>query len=79
MALQSYFSLIYAGNNIYLPTSFCQALLQRHILAIPDPDAPTVLSPLLTPPSSAGPANAEQRAMRIQLLLSMGQDRLSKE
>ena len=35
--------------------------------------------PLLTPPSSAGPANAQQRAMRIQVLLSMEQDRLSKE
>ena len=37
------------------------------------------LLPLLTPPSSAGPANAQQRAMRIQVLLSMGQDCLSKE
>ena len=48
-ALQADFSLTYAGNNIYLPTSFCQSLLQGHILSIPDPDAPTVLSPLLTP------------------------------
>ena len=40
-ALQANCSLIYAGNNIYLPTSFYQALLQGHILAIPDLDAPT--------------------------------------
>ena len=78
-ALQANCSLTYAGNNIYLPTFFCQPLLQRHILAIPDPDAPTGISPLLTPPSSAGPENYQQRAMRIQVLLSMGQDRLSKE
>ena len=67
--LQADCSLTYAGNNIYLPTSFCQALLQGHILAIPDPDTPMGLSPLLTPSSSAGPANAHQRAMRIQVLL----------
>ena len=48
-------------------------------MAIPDSDAPTGLLPLLTPPSSAVPANAQQQAMRIQFLLSMGQDRLSKE
>ena len=76
---QSDCSLTYAGNNIYLPTSFCQALLQGHILAIPDLDAPTGLSPLLTPPSSAGTSNDQQCAMRIQVLLSTGQDRLSKE
>ena len=73
-ALQANCSLTYAGNNIYLPTYFCQVLLQGHILAIPDPDAPTGLSPLLTPPSSAGPVNAQQREMRIQVLLSMGKD-----
>ena len=78
-ALRADCLLTYAGNNIYLPTSFCQALLQVHILAIPDPDVPTGLSPLLTPPSYAGPANSQQCAMRIQVLLSMGQDRLSKE
>ena len=39
--LQADFSLTYAGNNIYLPTYFCQAFLQGHILAIPDPEAPT--------------------------------------
>ena len=61
MALQVDFSLTYAGNNIYLPTSFCQALLQGHILDILDPDALTGLSPLLTPPYSYGPANAQQR------------------
>ena len=77
-ALQANCSLIYAGNNIYLPTSFCWALLQGHILAIPDPDAPTGFLPLLTPPYSAGPVNAQKREMRIQVLLSMGQDCLSK-
>ena len=56
-ALKADFSLTYAGNNIYLPTSFCQAFLQGHILSIPDPDVPTGLPPLLTSPSSAGPAN----------------------
>ena len=34
---------------------------------------------LLTPPYSAGPATAQQRAMRIQVLLLMVQDLLSKE
>ena len=37
-ALQEYFYLTYAGNNIYLPPSFCKALLQGQILAILDPD-----------------------------------------
>ena len=78
-ALQANCSLTYAGNNIYVPTSFCQTLSQGDILAIPDPYAPTGLSPLLTPPSSASPANAQQRAMQIEVLLSMGHDRLSKE
>ena len=52
-ALQANFSLTYAGNNIYLPTSLCQAILQGNILDILDLDAPTGLSPLLTPPYSA--------------------------
>ena len=78
-SLQADCSLAYAGKNIYLPTSFCQALLQGHILAILDTDAPTGLLPLLTPPSSAGPVNAQHQAMIIQFLLSMGQDYLSKE
>ena len=78
MALQADCSLTYAGNNLYLPISFCQALLQGHILAIPDPDATTGLSPFLTPPSSEGPANAQQWATRIQVLLLIGKDRLSK-
>ena len=39
-ALQADCSLTYTGNNIYIPTSFCQALLQGHILAIPELDAP---------------------------------------
>ena len=39
MALQDIFSLTYEGNNIHLNNSFCKALLQGHILAIPDTDA----------------------------------------
>ena len=78
-ALQADCSLTYAGNNIYLPTSFCQDLLQGHTLDIPDPDAPKGLSTLLTLPSSAGPENSQQCPMRIQVLLSMGKDCLSKE
>ena len=79
MALQADFSLTYTGNNIYLPTSFFQAFLQGHILSIPDPDTPMGLSPLLTPPSSTGPANTHQKSMLIQVLLFMGHDSLSKE
>ena len=71
-ALQAGYALTYAGNNLYLPTSFWKALLQGHILVIPDPDVPTELSPLLTPPSSAGPVNYQQRVVSIQVLLSMG-------
>ena len=70
--LQSNCALTCAENNLYLPMSFFQALFQGHILAIPDPDAPTGISPLLTPTSSIEPANAQQRAMSIQVLLSMG-------
>ena len=77
-SLQDDCSLTYAGNNLYLPTYFFQALLQGHILEIPDLDAPTGLSPIITPPSSVGSVNAHQWAMRIQVLLSMGQDCLSK-
>ena len=77
-ALQANFSMTYTGNNIYLPTSFYQALLRCHILVIPDPDAPTGLPTLLTPTSSAGTENSQQREMRIQFLLSMGQDRFIK-
>ena len=47
--LQSDCALTYTGHNLYLTTSFCQYLLQAHILAIPYPDAPTGLSPLITP------------------------------
>ena len=65
--------------NIFLLTAFCQALLQGHILAITNPNAPTVLSPLLTPPSSAGPENAQQRLMRVHFLIAMGQYQPSKD
>ena len=66
-------------EKIYPQNSFRQALLQGHILAILYLDAPTGLLPLLTSPSSVGPANAHHQAMRIQLILLMEQDRLSKE
>ena len=78
-ALQADCYLTYARDNIYLPTSLCQALLQGHILEIPYLDAPTVLSPLLTLPSSAGPENTQNRSIIIQVLLSMGHYLLSKE
>ena len=77
--LQADCSLTYSGKNIYLPTSFFQALLQGHILAIPEPDAPTGILPLLTPPYYEVPANAQQRDMSIQVLLYMRHDCLSKE
>ena len=78
-ALQVDCALTYIGQKLDLPTSFFQALLQGHIMAIPDTDALKGLLPFLTPPSSAGPANADQQVMRIQVLLLMGQDCLSKE
>ena len=78
-ALQADYALTYAGHNPYLPTSFLQALLQGHILEIPDLGAPTGMSPLLTPPASSRPANSQHRSMRIQFLLVMGQYCLSKE
>ena len=77
--LQADFTLTYMELNLYLPTSFCQSLLQGHILEIPDHDDPTGPSPFLTTPSSAGPENAQQREMQVQVLLSMDQDRLPKE
>ena len=49
------------------------------MLVIPDLYAPMGLSHLLNPPSSAGPANAQQQEMRTQVLLSMGQDCPSEE
>ena len=59
-ALQADCALTYAGQNLYLLMYFLQALLQGHILVIPDLDAPAGLPPLLTLPSSAGPANVQQ-------------------
>ena len=74
-AIQENFYLTYAGHKIHLPSSFCPTLLQEHILAIPDPDAPTELSPLLTPPPSyVGTSNAQQWEIWIQVLLAMGQE-----
>ena len=78
-AFQADCALTYVCNNLYLPNYFFQSLLQVNILEIPDPDTPAELSLLLTPSSSAGPANAQKRVMRIQVLLSMGKDFLSKE
>ena len=37
--LQENCALTYAGIDLYFTTSFCQALFQGHILAIPYPDA----------------------------------------
>ena len=42
-------------------------------------ELPKRISPLLPPPSSAGLSNAKQQSMRIQFLLTIEQDRLSKE
>ena len=77
-ALHTDYSLTYAGKNIYFLTTFFQAHLHGQILDITDPAAPTRLLHLVTPLSSGGPAKTQQRAMRIQVLLSMGQDCLSK-
>ena len=71
-ALQSDCALTYSQNNIFLPTALCQALLQGHILAMYDPDALTGFSLILALPSQAGPANVQQREMRVQVLLVMG-------
>ena len=79
MALQAHCTLTYVRHNLYLPTSFCQYLLQGHILTINDPDAHTVISPLLTTRSSSVPENSQQHVMRVQAFLTMGQDRMSKE
>ena len=76
--LQADYALNCARNNFYLHNSFYRALLQGKILATPESYAPTGLSPLLTPTYSAGPEKAKKREMRIQVLLSMVQDRLLK-
>ena len=78
-ALKSDCALTYACKNLYLSTSLFQSLLQKNFLAIPDPDVPTVLWPLLTPPYSAGPVNAQKQALMIQFLLLIGNYFLSKE
>ena len=70
--LQADCALTYLGNNIFLLTAFFQDLLQGHTLVIPDPEVPTGMYLLLTPPSSEGPANMQQRAMRVQVLLATG-------
>ena len=78
-ALQANCALAYSTHNIYLPTAFCQSLFQDLILAIPDPNAPTGLSLNLIHLSSAGPENSQQSTMRVQVLIAIGQDLLSKE
>ena len=79
MVIQADCPLTYLGNNIFQPTDFCQALLHSNNIAIPEPNAPTGLSMILTPPLSAGLENAQQRAIIVQVLLAMEQDQLSKE
>ena len=37
------------------------------------------MSPLLTPPSSDGPEKLHQLTIQVQVILAMGQYRLSKE
>ena len=76
--IQADCALTYTGNNLYLPTPLCQYLPRGHILAITEPNAPTGLTSLLTLTSSARPENAQHQAMRIQFLLSMGQDHFVK-
>ena len=78
-ALQYNCTLTYLGNNIFLPTDFCQDLLQDHIISITDPNATKYLSPLLIHPSSTGSENYQQISIRVQVLIPMGQYRLSKE
>ena len=80
MEIQANCTLTYSGNNIFifLPTTLCQALLQGHILVIPVLDAPAGLSLLLSPPSTAEPANDKKRAMRVQVLIIMVQDGIYK-
>ena len=46
---------------------------------IPDSDVPTRLSPLLTLLSSAGSKNPQHRVTKIQIILAMLQDIMSKE
>ena len=77
-ALQADCALTYAGQNIYLPTLFYQYLLQWHTLTIPDQDSPTGLSPPPSP-SFTGPTNTQQKEIKIQVLIVMGQYRLSKD
>ena len=77
--LQADCALTYSGNNIFLSTGFYQTLLQVHILAIIYPNTSTSLYLIPTTPSSVGPENAQQRATRVQVLLAMGHDRISRE
>ena len=66
-----------------------KSLLAHLLLSVPPPRehpchtrprrANRTFVPFLTSPPSAKPVNAQQRAMRIQVLLSMGQYCLSKE
>ena len=58
--LQADCTLTYSGNNLLLPTDFCQACLHGHILVFLDTYAPSGLSLLLTPTSSEVQENAQQ-------------------
>ena len=49
-APQANCTLTYSGNNTFLTTTFYQAFLQGHIIAIPYPDATSGMYPLFTPP-----------------------------
>ena len=77
-ALHEDCALTYAGQNLHLTISFCQALFQVHILEIPDQDSPTGFYPLLTHPESAGPVNKQQDVIQVKVQLAKGQDCLSK-
>ena len=77
--LQADCALTYSGQNICLPTYFCQSLLQGHILVTLDPDSPKGLLPLLTNPSYEGSVNDQQLVMSINVLLETGRDHLPKE
>ena len=70
--------MTYSGKNMYLHTYLFQDLLQGHTLEITDSKAPTVLSPLLTPSSFFSMMNTQKRAMQVQALIAMEQDRMSR-
>ena len=76
--IQGDYTMTYSGKNMYLHTYLFQDLLQGHTLEITDSKAPTVLSPLLTPSSFFSMMNTQKRAMQVQALIAMEQDRMSR-